>query len=118
MTFRRMRVDTTHVGSDLDGFRTLFTAFHHFRPEEVRAVLADAVRNDCGIGAFEATERSVTALLLARLAPLIVLIVTPLMAVSLDAIVLHLPDSADPFVHAVADPRSSESLYLRFEAWR
>jgi hypothetical protein len=35
-------VDATRVPPDLRGMRTLFSAFHHFRPEAARAVLADA----------------------------------------------------------------------------
>ena len=33
-------------------------AFQHFRPEEARAVLADAVRKRQGIGVFEGTHNS------------------------------------------------------------
>jgi hypothetical protein len=41
-------------------------------------VLADAVRDRQGIGVFEATQRSPLALALTLLAPLMVLLVTPL----------------------------------------
>ena len=56
----------------------MFTAFHHFRPEQARAVLRDAVLQRRGIAIFEATQRSALALLLTLLAPLMVLIMTPL----------------------------------------
>jgi len=56
-------VDAAAVPSDLTGFRTLFTAFHHFPPEVAREVLADAVRQGQGIGIFEATQRSLSAIL-------------------------------------------------------
>ena len=69
-------VDATRPG-ELPGFRTMFTAFHHFRPEQACALLADAVRMRQGIAVFEATERSVTALLVALLVPLMVLVMTP-----------------------------------------
>jgi len=39
-------VDAAHVPESLVGFRTLFTAFHHFRPSEARAILEDAA--NCG----------------------------------------------------------------------
>jgi hypothetical protein len=55
----------------------MFTAFHHFQPEQARAVLADAVRQRQGIAIFEATQRSPLALLLMLLAPLVVLATTP-----------------------------------------
>ena len=51
-------VDALDVPPNLKGFRTLFTAFHHFRPDAARAVLADAVSKDEGVGIFEYTERN------------------------------------------------------------
>lgn len=50
-------VDAADVPRDLEGFRTLFTSLHHFRPEQARALLADAAAGGAGIGAFEYTER-------------------------------------------------------------
>ena len=57
ISYRPQPVDATRVPGELCGFRTMFTAFHHFRPEQACAVLADAVRQRQGIGVFEATER-------------------------------------------------------------
>ena len=51
-------VDVRAVPKRLDGFRTIFTAFHHFRPPEARAILEDAVRNGQGIGVFEIARRA------------------------------------------------------------
>ena len=70
-------VDATRVPEELTGFRTIFSAFHHFRPEQACAVLADAVRQRQGIAVFEGTQRSVPALLLMLLVPLMVLLMTP-----------------------------------------
>jgi hypothetical protein len=70
-------VDIMRVPRGLDGFRTLFSAFHHFRPEAARAILKDAVLNRQGIGIFESTERSFGAILLIFISPLILLLVTP-----------------------------------------
>src|SRR2546429_7628603 len=53
-----IRVDARAVPGGLDGFRTIFTAFHHFRPAEARAILADAVRRGQGIGVFEIARRA------------------------------------------------------------
>jgi hypothetical protein len=77
ISYHPQPVDPIQVPADLLGFRTMFSAFHHFRPEQARAVLADAVRHRQGIGIFEATQRHPLALLFALLAPLGVLIVTP-----------------------------------------
>jgi len=51
-------VDARAVPEGLDGFRTLFTSFHHFRPEEARAILTDAVQRRQGIAIFEAARRA------------------------------------------------------------
>lgn len=53
-----LRVDARAVPASLDGFRTIFTAFHHFRPAEARAILEDAVRQRQGIGVFEVARRA------------------------------------------------------------
>ncbi len=71
-------VDATRVPEELTGFRTMFTAFHHFEPAQARALLADAVRQRQGIAIFEGTERGALALLLMLcVVPLMVLVVTP-----------------------------------------
>jgi hypothetical protein len=71
-------VDATDVPPDLVGFRTLFTAFHHFPPDQAERVLANAQGNGEGIAIFEFTERNlwlwtVTVLLI----PLLVAVCTP-----------------------------------------
>ena len=57
VTLCRKSVHAMQVPASLTGFRTLFTSFHHFRPEQGTAILADAVKNDVGIGIFELTKR-------------------------------------------------------------
>ena len=51
-------VDAAQVPKALVGFRTMFTAFHHFRPSEARAILRDAANSGQGIAIFEITERT------------------------------------------------------------
>ncbi len=46
-------VDATAVPPDLPGFRTIFSAFHHFPEPVARQVLASAVTAGVGIGIFE-----------------------------------------------------------------
>jgi hypothetical protein len=70
-------VDAGAVPAELEGFRTLFTSFHHFRPAAARRVLTDAVRQRRGIAIFEATSRSVLALVGMPFFALGVLIFTP-----------------------------------------
>lgn len=71
-------VDATDVPEEMLGFRTLFSSFHHFRPEQARAILRDAISKGQGIGVFEATHRSALAILLMFITPLLALIFTPL----------------------------------------
>jgi len=70
-------VDASRIPSELEGFRTLFTSFHHFRPAEAQAILRDAVSTRQGIGVFEIQQRSLRSLLMIPPNFLMVLLVTP-----------------------------------------
>jgi hypothetical protein len=71
-------VDAMKVPRELKGFRTVFTSFHHFRPEEARAVLQNAVDAGQGIAIFEITRRAPSAIGLMFLWALTPLVFTPL----------------------------------------
>ncbi len=75
--FHPASVNALQVPSELTGFRTLFSAFHHFQPAEARAILRDAVASRVGIGIFEGTQRQPIALLGMLFVPLVVWLVTP-----------------------------------------
>ncbi len=47
----------------LPGIRTLFNAFHHFKPAQARRIISDAVRKNQAIGIFEIVERKPGAFL-------------------------------------------------------
>ena len=70
-------VGATAVPAELPGFRTLFTSFHHFRPTEARAILADAVRRGQGIGVFEVSRRAPLEIAVISLTWLAVLVLVP-----------------------------------------
>jgi hypothetical protein len=70
-------VDATHVPTELKGFRTLFTSFHHFQPSEARALLQDAVDDQEGIGVFELPGRNLLTILLVFLVPIVAFAVVP-----------------------------------------
>lgn len=70
-------ISAMHVPANLVGFRTLFSSFHHFRPEQARAILADAVTKHQGIAVFESTQRHPLLLLYMLFTPLLVLLATP-----------------------------------------
>jgi len=58
ITFYPRSVDAMNVPADLKGLRTLFTSFHHFPPDEARAILQNAVDAGEGIGIFEVPRRA------------------------------------------------------------
>ena len=58
ITFLPDSVDATRVPHELKGFRTMFTSFHHFPPEEARSILQNAVDARESIGIFEITRRA------------------------------------------------------------
>jgi hypothetical protein len=65
----RRPVDVLDTPRDLAGFRTMFTAFHHFTPEEARAILRDAAERRQGIAIFEIPKPSVRTALAVFLVP-------------------------------------------------
>jgi hypothetical protein len=71
--------DAANVSKDLKGFRTMFSAVHHFQPEQVKSVLKNAVENRAAIGFFDGGEKSIFAILgLIIIHPIAFLIFTPL----------------------------------------
>jgi len=54
-------VDAMKVSVELNGFRTMFSSFHHFPPAQARAILQNAVDARQGIGIFEITGRTASA---------------------------------------------------------
>jgi hypothetical protein len=78
LRFEEASVDATAVPASLPGFRTVFSAFHHFNPETATALLADAVRQNQGIGVFEGAGKRWHELLLVWLVfPWLILLFTP-----------------------------------------
>ncbi len=70
-------VDAMDVPRELTGVRTMFTSFHHFRPEQARAVLQNAVDAGQGIAIFEVTRRAASAIGLMFLWALTPFLITP-----------------------------------------
>jgi len=61
--FLSYSVDATRIPGHLQGFRTLFSSFHHLDPEEARSLLQDSVSRRQAIGIFEAPARHTLTLL-------------------------------------------------------
>src|SRR5690348_2492047 len=77
ITFVEHSVDARAVPQDLKGFRTIFNSFHHFRLDDAKAILRDAVQAGKPIGIFEIPERSVLVLVATIFTPLFVALATP-----------------------------------------
>lgn len=71
-------VDATHVPADLPGVRTIWNAFHHFRPAQARSILASAVADRQPIAVFEVVSRELPMLLGLLMTPLTVTLSVPL----------------------------------------
>jgi hypothetical protein len=72
--YRTEPVDATKVPPDLKGMRTLFEGFHHFKPEQARSILQDAVEKRVAIGIFEVSLKSPLGFVLLLLSPLMTLV--------------------------------------------
>ena len=71
-------VDAGDVPSELKGFRTLFSGFHHFEPKKAVAVIKDAVEARKGIGIFDGGNRSLWMIVLLIIAhPILLFLCTP-----------------------------------------
>jgi hypothetical protein len=77
--FHPVPVDAMQIPDELNGFRTIFSSFHHFQPLEARAILQDAVNKRRGIGVFELAGRRAGTVLLTFLMPVGSLLLTPFM---------------------------------------
>jgi hypothetical protein len=75
----RAAVDARSVPRELKGLRTLFNGFHHFRPADATAILADAADAAEPIAIFEFSRRSFETLIPILFVPLFVWLSTPFM---------------------------------------
>ncbi|MGV3629865.1 MAG: hypothetical protein ACO1O6_01590 [Bacteroidota bacterium] len=76
-TYSEKPVNALQVPQELKGFRTQFLSFHHFRPDDARQILQNAVDSEQNIAIFESQERSFASILAMLFSPVSVLFVTP-----------------------------------------
>jgi hypothetical protein len=76
--FHPASVDARKVPEELDGVRTQFLSLHHFRPDDVRLILKNALEDQKVLCVFEITERSLKGIVGVLFTPLMALIITPL----------------------------------------
>lgn len=70
-------IDARNVPKNLRGLRTLFLVFHHFKPDDARQILQDAIYEGDPIAILEGQERSLSSIIAMILSPLSVLLTTP-----------------------------------------
>jgi hypothetical protein len=77
ISFCQDSVDARNVPPELNGFRTIFTSFHHFPPDEARKIIQNTIDARQGIGIFEITRRTALAIVLVILWSLAPFVLTP-----------------------------------------
>jgi hypothetical protein len=70
-------VNAMRIPRELEGFRTIFSSFHHFAPEEARAMLKDAFDARQGIAVFEGATRELRTVMAVFLLPVLALLLAP-----------------------------------------
>ncbi|MFX0557504.1 hypothetical protein ACOCEA_11945 [Maribacter sp. CXY002] len=70
-------VDAKNVPPELKGLRTQFLSLHHFRPNDAKQILQNAIDTNSAIAIFEAQERSVPSILAMLFSPISVVLTTP-----------------------------------------
>ena len=64
-------VDAMAVPDSLKGMLTLFEGFHHFKPDQAKLILQDAVNKRAAIGIFEASLKPPLGIIILLFSPLI-----------------------------------------------
>jgi hypothetical protein len=77
LQFELSPVDATRIPSHLDGFRTFFSSFHHFGPEDASRVLRDAMEQRRGVGIFEMPRRSAKTIFMICCIPVLSWVLAP-----------------------------------------
>lgn len=77
LTFQGRPVDAVALPPEIHGFRTIFSSFHHFGPDEARKMLAAAMESRRGIGIFEAAQRSPRTLAMICTIPFLWIVLAP-----------------------------------------
>ena len=70
-------IDALDVPKQLEGLRTLFLSFHHFKYEDAKKVLQNAIDARMPIAVFEIQERNMEHVLKNIFSPLMVLLTAP-----------------------------------------
>jgi len=78
ISFIETPVDATRVPIGIEGFRTMFTAIHHFRPTQVKEILKNAIDNGKPIAFFDSGDKNLLIFLSIFIVhPIVFFICTP-----------------------------------------
>ena len=71
-------VEATSIPRELVGLRTLFSSFHHFKPNDAKNILKNAVKNKMPIAVFEGAGKTIIEFVsLLLLFPVLIFLITP-----------------------------------------
>lgn len=70
-------VSAIEVPPDIPGFRTIFSSFHHFSPDDAQSILSSAVESGKGIAIFETARRNLKIMSIVCCLPFLILLLTP-----------------------------------------
>ena len=71
-------VDAMNVSKELRGLRTIFSAIHHFKEEQVKRILKDTIKKNMPIGIFDSGDKNIFTILgIIFIHPIIFFFVTP-----------------------------------------
>lgn len=77
LQYRTDSISMENPPAELIGLRTMFTSFHHLKPEQAEAVLQSAATAKQPIAIFETTGRTFWHFLMIFLIPFLILLLTP-----------------------------------------
>jgi hypothetical protein len=70
-------ISAIDVPPDIRGFRTIFSSFHHFPPDDAQRILSSAMESGRGIAIFETARRSLKVMSVVCFLPFLILLLTP-----------------------------------------
>lgn len=76
-SFEKESVNALDVPPKLKGLRTMFLSFHHFKPNDAKQILQNAVDTNQPIAIFEGQERNIGNVIKFMLSPINVLLTAP-----------------------------------------
>jgi len=78
ISYNEIPIDAANVPDNLKGFRTIFSAFHHFSKPQAKLIIQNAVDSKSGIGIFDGGDKNILVIVgMILIHPVIFLLFTP-----------------------------------------